>query len=193
LPEGVLPMKFKPLYIWLAAPVIVVIVWTLAFYMPLLSKTKIKDQELSKLKMEEQGINNDISNMLQIKDKGIRIEHLIKTSQAIIPVLDEFPGVMKDIVMTAKKNGLLITDFNSSLSSIDKKRTSMLIYPTIEIGLKGRFLEIGKFLEELESHNSFKGILNARLSYDEKEYPVLAGIFVIEFKAWKEKQILESE
>ncbi|MCX5807151.1 MAG: type 4a pilus biogenesis protein PilO [Proteobacteria bacterium] len=186
-------MKFKPLYIWLAAPVIVVIVWTLAFYMPLLSKTKIKNQELSKLKMEEQGINNDISNMLQIKDKGIKIEHLLKTSQAIIPVLDEFPGVMKDIVMTAKKSGLLITDFNSSLSSIDKKRTSTLIYPTIEIGLKGRFLEMGKFLEELENHNSFKGILNARLSYDEKEYPVLAGIFVIEFKAWKEKQILESK
>jgi Tfp pilus assembly protein PilO len=193
LPEGVLHMKFKPLYIWFALPVVVIVAWILAFYMPLSSKIKIKNQELSRLKTEEQAIDNDINNMLQIKDRGTKMEQLIKTFQANIPVFDEFPVVMKEIVMTAKKNGLFLTDFNSSFRSIDKTRTSLLTYPIFEIGLKGRFLEMGKFLEELEDNNFFKGILNAKLSYDEKEYPVLTGKFVIEFKAWKEKQILESK
>ncbi|MCX5811457.1 MAG: type 4a pilus biogenesis protein PilO [Proteobacteria bacterium] len=186
-------MKFKPLYVWFATPVIVIIAWVLAFYMPLSSKIKLKNQELSKLKTEEQAIDNDINNMLQIKNRGAKMEQLIKTFQANIPVFDDFPGVMKDIVRTAKKNGILITDFNSSFTSIDKKRASMLTYPIFEIGLKGRFLEMGKFLEELEGNNSFKGILNAKLSYDEKEYPVLTGKFVIEFKAWKEKKTFESK
>jgi hypothetical protein len=118
---------------------------------------------------------------------------LIKTFQTNIPVFDEFPGVMKDITGRAKKNGIFITEFNSLFTSIDKKRASMLTYPIFEVGLKGRFLEIGKFLEELENDNTFKGILGARLSYDDKEYPVLTGKFVIEFKAWKEKQIFESK
>ncbi len=186
-------MKFKPLYVWFATPVIVIVAWVLAFYMPLSSKIKLINQELSRLKTEEQAIDTNIDNMIQIKDKGARMDQLIKTFQANIPVFDDFPGVMKDIARTAKKNGIFITDFNSSFTSIDKKRASMLTYPVFEIGLKGRFLEMGKFLEELENNNAFKGIMNAKLSYDEKEYPVLTGIFMIEFKAWKEKQIFESK
>jgi Tfp pilus assembly protein PilO len=186
-------MKFKPIYIWFAAPVIIVVAWVLAFYIPLSSKIKVKNQGLSRLKTEEQAIDNDIVNMLQTKDKGAKMERFIKTFQANIPVFDDFPKVMKDIARTAKKNGMLITDFNSSFTSIDKKKASALTYPVFEIGLKGRFLEMGKFLEELESNKAFKGIMNAKLSYDEKEYPVLTGIFMIEFKAWKEKQIVESK
>ena len=60
--------------------------------------------------------------------------------------------------------------------------------PVFEVGLKGGFLEMGRFLEDLSNRTAFKGIKAARISYDDKEYPQLNGRFVIEFKALKGKK-----
>jgi hypothetical protein len=62
-----------------------------------------------------------------------------------------------------------------------------IVHPVFEMGIKGRFLDMGQFLEELSARTAYGSIKQARIACDEKEYPVLSGRFVIEFKALKER------
>ena len=59
--------------------------------------------------------------------------------------------------------------------------------------MKGRFTEMGKFLEQVSLSKAYRKILKGQISYTDKEYPLLAGKFEIEFKAWKERSALESK
>jgi hypothetical protein len=52
--------------------------------------------------------------------------------------------------------------------------------------LKGKFLDIGKFLEGVEKQKGYKRIVGGRILYADKDYPVLTGKFLVEFRAWKE-------
>ncbi len=63
-----------------------------------------------------------------------------------------------------------------------------MLNPVFEVGLKGGFLEMGRFLEDLSNKTAFKSVQAARIGYDEREYPQLSGRFMIEFKALKGKK-----
>ena len=68
-----------------------------------------------------------------------------------------------------------------------------MTYPVFDLGFKGRFMEMGKFLEYMSSSKAFRKILKGRINYNDKDYPMLAGNFEVEFKAWKERGALESK
>ena len=57
-----------------------------------------------------------------------------------------------------------------------------LFLQPVEIDLRGKYLEIGRFIEELEQKSAYGGIRRAKLAYDEKEYPILKGTVLLECK-----------
>ena len=78
-----------------------------------------------------------------------------------------------------------VESLNGYYNTLDVVQGVGLVNPVFEMGLRGGFLEMGRFLEELSGKAAFKGIQAARIDYGEKEYPLLTGKFVIEFKALK--------
>jgi len=186
-------MKFKTLYIWFAIPVAIVLAWIFLFYMPLSAKTKTISKELLSLRQEEERLDLELASIYQMKGKYDNTKESLRKFYSSIPVLDEMPNFIRSIVESAKRNGVVITSFNSMFETMDRQKTQLLMTPTFEIGLKGKFIDMGRFLEELENQNAFKRILSASIGHDQKEYPALAGKFVIEFKAWRIKQAFEDK
>ena len=92
---------------------------------------------------------------------------------------------MKNVMNMAKSKGVAIGSLSGYYSSLDISQKAGLVNPVFEMGLRGGFLEMGHFLENLSSRTAFKGIQAARIDYDEKTYPQLNGKFVVEFKALK--------
>jgi hypothetical protein len=92
---------------------------------------------------------------------------------------------MKNVSNMAKSRGMSVGSLSGYYNTIDVVQGVGLVNPVFELGLRGSFLEMGRFLEDLSARTAFKGIQAARIDYSEKEYPLLTGKFVIEFKALK--------
>jgi Tfp pilus assembly protein PilO len=102
-----------------------------------------------------------------------------------MPVYQQFPAVIKAVAESGKKGGVVFETLNSVVLPNDSQQSPALIKPALDIGLKGRFLDIAKFLEGMERQKGFKRIADGKVSYADKDYPVLTGKFLIEFRAWK--------
>lgn len=183
--EGVPSMRFKNIYIWYAIPVFLILLWLLAFYMPLSSKIKAKEKEVSALKNEIETLDTSINNILRYKSNEDRLISTIKKFESDIPVFDRFPDFIRGFVSQARRYGVVIVTFNSVFSSIDAVKKSVFVNPVFEIVVKGRFMDIAKFIEGLSYNTAYRGVRKAELLYDEKEYPILTGRFLIEFKSWR--------
>lgn len=186
-------MKFKVIYLWFALPVVVIIAWVLVFYMPMSARIKAKEREVAALEGEMQRADNDIKNIMEVKKRNEEMKQSFQELETQIPAFEELPEFMGEIVKVAKGEGIVLDKFSSMFASAEMGQKGGLTNPVFEIGLKGRFLQMGRFLERLGDKKAFGGITKARIVYDEKEYPVLTGSFVLEFKAWKEKRYLEGK
>ena len=92
-----------------------------------------------------------------------------------------------------RKEGVTLSSFNTNFSKLESKPGSLLIHPVFEMSLKGRFINMGKFIDDLDDKKVYKGITKARISYDEKEYPVLTGKFTLEFTARRSGSLEEGK
>ena len=84
----------------------------------------------------------------------------------------------------ARSRGMAVERLDGQYSSMDSARRG-IVNPVFAMDLKGGFLDMGKFLEEISRKTAFKGVQKARIAYDDKDNTLLAGRFVIEFKALK--------
>jgi len=191
--HGVPVMKFKIIYIWFGLPFILIIVWVLAFYIPISSKIKIKEREILSIKQQVQAINNDINNIILMNVKGKETRQLVKTISGEMPFFDEFPDFMVRLAKSTRSKGVSLDILNSLVTSADFEKKTFLVNPVFEIGLKGKYISMGRFLEDLTNQMVFKKIIKAHISYNEKEYPDLTGMFMIEFKALKGRIAFESK
>ena len=175
--------KFKMFYVWLAVPVIIIILWVFVFYMPFLVKIKQKEKELSSLKQEEQKIELNIKTAIDVKKRSEQVKSSIVEIQMQLPTIDEFPDFMIKMLKDIRKEAITLSSFSSNFSSLGGEPGLLLVHPVFEIGLKGKYINMGKFLDDLEDGKVYRGILRAKISYDEKEYPALTGKFAVEFTA----------
>lgn len=186
-------MKFKIIYIWFVLPFILIIIWVLAFYMPVSSRIKTREKEIISIKQQIQATDININNFILMKRKGEDTRQLIKNLSGEIPLFDEFPDFMMKLAKSTRNKGISLDTLNSLVTSADFEKRAFLVNPVFEIGLKGKYISMGKFLEDLTNQMVFKNILKAHLTYNENEYPDLTGMFVIEFKAWKERIAIEGK
>ena len=186
-------MRFKSLYVWIGIPVIVVIVWFLVFYMPMKAEINNKKNELQEVKKQTEKVETDIKGLMEMKRKEESIKASLKEYQGQIPLFDNFPDFIHTVAGAARKGGLALDRFSGTFRTLDLQPKTILTYPVFEIGLKGRFVEMGKFLEQVSASKAYRKIVKGQISYTDKEYPLLAGKFEIEFKAWKERSALETK
>ena len=186
-------MRFKSLYVCIGIPVIVVVVWFLVFYMPMKAEINNKRNELQEVKKQTEKVEADIKGLMEMKRKEESIKASLKEYQGQIPLFDNFPDFIHTVAGAARKGGLGLDKFSGTFRTLDLQPKTILTYPVFEVGLKGRFMEMGKFLEQVSASKAYRKIVKGQISYTDKEYPLLAGKFEIEFKAWKERSALETK
>jgi Tfp pilus assembly protein PilO len=161
--------------------------------MPVSAKIKTREKEILGIKQQIKTTNNDINSVILMKRKGEDTRQLIKNLSGEIPLFDEFPDFMVKLAKSTRNKGISLDTLNSLVTSADFEKRTFLVNPVFEIGLNGKYISMGKFLEDLTNQMVFKSILKAHIAYDEKKYPDLTGMFVIEFKAWKERITIEGK
>jgi Tfp pilus assembly protein PilO len=178
-------MNFRSFYLWFGLPVLVIAAWVFLIYMPMDSGVKIKEGRLTVIKNERQAVERDMKDFVGEATTQRSLQASYDEFMGQTPVVERMPEYMKNVMNMAKSKGITIGSLSGYYSSLDVSQKAGLVNPVFEIGLRGGFLEMGRFLEDLSNRTAFKGIQAARINYDEKEYPQLTGKFVIEFKALK--------
>ena len=181
-------MNFKSLYLWFGLPILIFFAWVFLVYMPVNSGMKTKEGKLIAVKNERQTLEREIKDLVNEKTTQKKLQESYSEFMGQTPVIEKMPEYMKDVMNMARNRGIAVGSISGYYNSLGVSQKAGLVNPVFEIGLKGGFLEMGRFLEDLSKRTAFKGIQAARISYDEKEYPQLAGKFVIEFKALKGKE-----
>lgn len=178
-------MRLKGIYLWFAIPVLLVVGWILVFYIPLTSRIKSKERELSALKEEYQNIDRGIYEIVKNKDRMERLRASLREIDTEIPTTEGLPDFMKGMVTNSKRFGVVITGFNSTFSSTNLLSSSPVVNLAFEITIKGRFKEIGRFLDDMESKMAYRRVSKASITYDDKEYPILTCKLLVELKTLK--------
>ena len=185
LPDGAQAMKFRVTYLWFGLPVLIVVLWFLAFYIPVSSFVNKQRNELSTAQRTRETMDKSVKDLLEIRKRDAQARSSLDGMSRNMPVYQQFPAVIKAVAESGKKEGVIFETLNSVVLPNDSQQSPALIKPALDIGLKGRFLDIAKFLEGMERQKGFKRIAEGKVSYADKDYPVLTGKFLIEFRAWK--------
>ncbi len=180
-------MKFKPIFVWYAVPVLLVAVWVAAFYIPMSSSIKARERQLKDLKQESERIDAQAVAMIEMKKRNEQARIRFEEFQTQLPVVEQLPDFVRTVAASAKKDGVTVINFSNILASFDTGERLPLVTSIFEIDLKGRFLDLGKFVEDLGNERAFKDVIIAKIGYNEKEYPILTGKVVVGLRAWKRK------
>lgn len=179
-------MKLKKFYLYLSVPFIFLLLWVFLFYLPLQSKIELTRKKLAETKKERERIEKELEYFLQLTKKGKEVESTLKELRSKIPDVGESVVFLKEMVSEARKKGVrveTITSLFTSLKSLEGKRFA---YPVFEVTMKGRFLDMGKFLEGLNEKEAISNIIKGKIYLNEKEYPDVVGKITLEMRAFKE-------
>jgi len=178
-------MRFRLIYLWFSLPILIVVLWFLAFYMPVSSYLDKQNKELATMQRSRETVESSIKDLIEVRKRDTQTRLSLDEMSRTMPMYQQFPSVIKAVAESGKKEGLIFEALNSGILPADPQQPSSLVKPSLDITSKGRFLDIGKFLENIEQQKGYKRIADGRLSYSDKDYPVLTGRFLIEFRAWK--------
>jgi len=179
-------MSYKNLIWSVGLPVAIILVWILAVYIPMSVQATRGQNSLNAVLQERKALETNLLTMTQQVQTQASLKKSYNEFLSQAPTIDRMGQFMAGVVHSAKSRGMSLERLNGEYSSMEASRQNV-IHPVFEMGVKGKFLDMGRFLEELSGKTAFAGIRKARIAYDEKEYPVLSGRFVIEFKALKER------
>jgi hypothetical protein len=181
-------MNFRSFYLWFGLPILIIVAWVFLIYVPMDSGMKNKERKLTAIKNERQTLEKGMKDFVGEATTQKRLQASYEEFMGQAPVVERMPEYMKNVMNMAKSKGITIGSLSGYYNSLDISQKAGLVNPVFEMGLKGGFFEIGRFLEDLSNRMAFKGIQAARINYDEKEYPQVSGKFVIEYKALKGKK-----
>ena len=179
-------MNYKNLIWWLSPLAAIVLVWVFAVYLPMNVQTKKGQDSLNAVLQERKNLETALVTMTQQAQSQATLKKSYDDFLSQAPTIDRMGQFMAGVVHSAKSRGMSLERLSGQYGSMEASQKAV-INPVFELGIKGEFLDMGKFLEELSEKTAFKGVRKARITYDEKDYPVLSGRFVVEFKALKER------
>lgn len=179
-------MSYKNL-LWLAGPAVaIILLWVFAVYIPINAQAKKGQSSLDAVLQERKALEAGILTMTQ----QVQTQETLKKSYdeflTRAPAVGRMGEYMAGVVHAAKLKGMSLERLSGQYETMEISNKN-IVHPVFEMGIKGRFLDMGKFLEELSAQTAYGSIKQARIACDEREYPVLSGRFVIEFKALKER------
>lgn len=183
--DSVQVMRFKITYFWFSLPILIGILWFFAFYIPVSSLIEKQRAELSTVQRTRETMGNAVRDILEARKKDAQARSSLDGISNSILMYHQFPTLIKAIAETGKRGGIVFDSFSGIVLPNDSQQIPSLIKPALDMTLKGRFLDIGKFLEGVEKQKGYKRIADGKISYTDKDYPELTGKFLIEFRARK--------
>ena len=179
-------MNFKRMYIWFALPLILFVIWFSLVFIPLNSGIKSRESDLARITSDTQSLEKAMKELLNRSSDQKRLHESYEQFMAQTPTVDRMPEYMKSLTGLARMRGVLVETISARYDTIDPSQNSQIFNPVFEMGLKGDFLDMGRFLEDMSRKGAYKNVQAARIDYSDKEYPQLSGNFAIEFKALKD-------
>lgn len=178
-------MRYKEACLWIGIPIAILCIWVLLFCIPWVSQMESKKRELNDLEARIARIQAQLS---QPGNKALiesgKAKHPMTPDQ--IPRLEAFPSFMRRMASSVGNGAVTINRLNGRLDKDKGGSGSAFAYPVTEIGFTGRFLDIGRMLEQIQNVKAYRRIVKARLTTVEDTYPELRGSVEIEFKAWRD-------
>jgi hypothetical protein len=182
-------MRFRGLYLWVALPIAIVIAWAVLFYWPLATETRLRKQEMAAAGKAIENTERELMAVGTALDKERQVKQSLSELYSQIPHLSELPDLMRWMVKRAKQDGLALEVVQSTVSALKGTGSSGVVHPVFEVRVKGRFLEVGRFLGDLETKALFKGVASASITADERDNPVVLTKCTMELNAWRERPI----
>ncbi len=179
-------LKLKKSHIYLLFPFFLLLLWLLLFFYPLSSDVKGMKLKLSDLKRENEKLEGQVLALLETQKRVKEIEERLKELKIIS--FEQTTNFLRDTIQTARKKGVEVQRISSQFSSLKDIQKDSFSYPTFEMALKAKFLEIGRFLEGLQEDRSVKGVLKANLALDENDYPYIRAKITVELRTSREKR-----
>lgn len=177
-------MNYKKLAIWLGIPLAMIVVWALVVYLPIDAGAKKKQSMINAILKERKDMETSIMTMSQQVQTQDNARKAYNEFLAQTPSIDRMPGFISGLLRDARSKGMAVGNLNGNYNSLDSAHRG-IVNPVFEMNIKGEFLDMGKFLEEISNKTAFKGVQKARIAFDDKDNTILAGRFVVEFKALK--------
>lgn len=181
-------MNYKNLIIWIGAPVVILALWVLAVYVPINAQARKGQNTINSILKERKDLETSLVDMSRQAQTQETLKRSYDDFLGQAPTIERMADFMAGVVAAAKVRGMAVESLSGRYETMDLSRKG-IINPVFEMGLKGRFIDMGKFIDDLSGKTAFKGVQKARIVYDEKDYPALTGRFVIEFKALKERSL----
>jgi hypothetical protein len=178
-------MRFKEAYLWIGVPVAVLCVWVWFFCVPLASRISDKKGELADVEARIAEIETGLSQPKEAKPEGGG-RAIQNSALDQIPHLEGFPYFMRRIALSIGSSGITIDRLTGRLDNGNVGASSMFAYPVTELDITGRFMDIGRALEQIQTFKAYRRIVRAQLISLEDAYPDLKGSVEIEFKAWRD-------
>ena len=179
-------MKLKKVHVYLFLPFIFSALWLSLFYYPLGAAVEENKKKLTELRKEREKVEREVEYLFQINRKSKELEATLRELKSKIPEIGGSVTFLKEMVSEGRKKGVRVETITSLFSSFKSLEGKRFVYPVFEVTLKGRFVEMGKFLEDLNEKEVVSGIIGGRLYVDEREYPNVTGKITLEIRAFKE-------
>ena len=186
-------MNFKMTYLLYGLPLIVIAAWIGIFYAPLAANIYSNEKLCIGIKEESNRIDGEIRNVAEMHRRGERAYLSFHQFQRQFPVMDRLPEFMRDFMKSAAGQGVTVVSIYNVIPTLEEGEKTPLVSSIFEIDIKGPFLDIGRFIEQMQNMPAFKEMLMARIWFNEKEYPNLSGKLVVQFKAFKEMVKVEAK
>lgn len=181
-------MNYKKLAILIGIPLVLAILWVLAVYLPIEAQAQKKQIMVKTVINERKDLETSIIAMSQQAQNQESLKKSYNDFLSQTPTIDRMPGFMSGLVRDARLKGMAVERLDGHYGSMDTSQKG-IINPVFELSLKGSFLDMGKFLEELSEKTAYKDVQKARIAYEDKDNSVLTGRFVIEFKTLKGRSL----
>jgi hypothetical protein len=178
-------MRFRDICLLIGVPVVILCVWVLVFCIPLASRIEDKKRELADAENQIARIEAELSRMKESRTEGNDKAALTRLPTQI-PHLEAFPDFVRRIALSVRNSGVIIDRLDGRFDDGAMSTNSLLAYPVTRLDFTGRFLDIGRMLEQIQGVKAYRRIVRAQMTAREDVYPDLKGSVEIEFKAWRD-------
>ncbi len=179
---GVVNMSYKSLNIWFGMPVALALVWVFAVYMPIRSLTAAHERTLTTVRDDARKLDAEMKGIVaQTQDR----KKMSKSYGELVrqaPTMASMPEYIRGIIGMADQRGIVVTGLRGYYGTLEPSGKG-LMRPLFEMELRGRFLDLGRLLEDISHKGGYSAVRMARIDGNEKDLSTVTGRFVIEFKA----------
>lgn len=178
-------MRSKEAYLWIGLPFALLCLWLLFFCIPVASQIGDRKGQLAGIEARIARIEAQILQCKEAMAEGSG-KATMKSPSDQIPRLDAFPNFMKKIASSVRRGNVTIDRLKGRFDDTNLKASSALAYPVTEMDFTGRFVDIGRVLEQIQTVKAYRRIIRAQLVAAEGIYPDIKGNVEIEFKALRD-------